>query len=411
MKFTKKAIDCLPLPDKKPRFIWDDELKGFGIRLNPTSKTYVVQARINGKVRRVTIGRHGVFTVQQARERARDLLRGMAQGVDPSAEKKRQEAFSVTLEAVKDSYIKDRALKKRTEDDITRHVNGSFAEWKDKPVAEITRQKCLSKFREISKRSHAQANQAFRILRSLLNYAKATYRPDDRPILLENPVGVISDAKLWHNVQAKSRKIPNNKVGEVFNLLQQERNWPGNTKDGRTIAEAVLFMLLTGCRRSEALSLKWEDVDLKDQSWRIIDPKNRHPVILPMSNLVRDILSERPRINDYVFASTRAATGYISEPKRVMKKVSDAINTQVSSHDLRRTFRAVAGDCGIELWKTKLLLNHKLTGDVTLESYTETSDCRYLMPEAQTISNWIERKALEAKHKVVDMQQAREVAI
>jgi len=171
----------------------------------------------------------------------------------------------------------------------------------------------------------------------------------------------------------------------------------------QTVVDAVLFMFLTGCRRSEALSLKWENVNLSDQSWKIVDPKNDHPIILPMSKQVHAILSERPRLNDYVFASSTAAGGHITEPKRIMQKISALIDTQVSAHDLRRTFRAVAGDCGIELWKTKLLLNHKLTGDVTLESYTETDDCRYLLPEAQSISDWIERQGSLARHKIADL--------
>ncbi len=408
MKFTKKAIECLQFPETKARFFWDDNLKGFGLRVTPTTKTFIAQARVNGKVRRVTIGRFGVYTLHQAREQAVEELRAMSQGIDPTAEKKRQEALSVTLYEVSEAYIEDRNLKGRSVADIRRHVKNNFTGWKDKPVAEITRQKCLNKFREISAKSHAQANQAFRVLRSLLNYARATYRPDDRPILLENPVGVISDAKLWHNVQAKSRRIPNDKVGAAYNFLHKEREWPGNTEDGRTVVDAVLFMLMTGCRRGEALSLKWEDVNLEDQSWRIIDPKNRHPVVLPMSDQVKQLLENRPRVNEYVFHSTKARTGHVSDPKRLMRKVSDAVGAQVSAHDLRRTFRAVAGECGVELWKVKLLLNHKLTGDVTLESYTETSDCRYLLADAQAISDYIERQAIHAASgNVVELKSAK----
>lgn len=59
-------------------------------------------------------------------------------------------------------------------------------------------------------------------------------------------------------------------------------------------------------------------------------------------------------------------------------------------HDLRRTFRAVAGKCGIELWKTKLLMNHTLSGDVTITAYTDTENLHYLRPEANAIAEWIE---------------------
>ena len=75
-----------------------------------------------------------------------------------------------------------------------------------------------------------------------------------------------------------------------------------------------------------------------------------------------------------------------------MAQVSEIAGLHLSPHDLRRTFRAVAGECGIELWKTKLLLNHVST-DVTIVNYTETSDLRYLAPEVERIAAWIERQA------------------
>jgi integrase len=76
----------------------------------------------------------------------------------------------------------------------------------------------------------------------------------------------------------------------------------------------------------------------------------------------------------------------------VLKKVSEAAGVHVTAHDLRRTFRAIAGECGIDFWKTKLLMGHKISGDVTITHYTETSDLRYLLVEINQISKWIERQ-------------------
>lgn len=70
MKLTKKAIENTPFPEAGQTFLWDDDLKGFGIRLTPTARTYVAQARVKGKTRRVSLGKHGVITLQQARKRA-----------------------------------------------------------------------------------------------------------------------------------------------------------------------------------------------------------------------------------------------------------------------------------------------------------------------------------------------------
>ena len=84
------------------------------------------------------------------------------------------------------------------------------------------------RFRELSERSAAQANQAFRILRALLNYARAAYRPGDKPLMIENPVKIISEAKLWNRVEPRSGQIPLNKIGIAWNVLQKNQGCTGS---------------------------------------------------------------------------------------------------------------------------------------------------------------------------------------
>ena len=62
MKLTKDKIEGTVLPKKGQQFLWDSETRGFGVRLTPTARTYVAQARVNGATRRVTIGKHGILT-------------------------------------------------------------------------------------------------------------------------------------------------------------------------------------------------------------------------------------------------------------------------------------------------------------------------------------------------------------
>jgi len=112
--------------------------------------------------------------------------------------------------------------------------------------------------------------------------------------------------------------------------------------------------------------------------------------------------------NNYVFSSNKSKSGRIGPGRFVTNQVSTALGIEISPHDLRRTFRSIAADCGIELSKTKLLMNHKLSGDVTLGSYTEKSDLRYLQPEAQRIGDWVLRQAqIASNDKVVDLERAR----
>src|SRR6266446_6030088 len=88
-KLTKSIVDRAEVPPKGQAFVWCSEDRGFGVRINASgSRTFIAQGRINGKERRVSIGRPGVFSVDQARAQARELLRGMRLGVDPVEEKR-----------------------------------------------------------------------------------------------------------------------------------------------------------------------------------------------------------------------------------------------------------------------------------------------------------------------------------
>jgi integrase len=401
MKLTKEMVEKAPLPDKGQTFIWDSELRGFGVRLNPGGRTYIVQSRVKGRTRRVSIGRHGVLTVQEARKKAQTELAKMLNGVDPVMEKAKEEAFSMTLRKLSEQYISDRRdLKKTSIKDIHKHIMTSFATWADRPAVEITRDKVAVLFRELSEKGPAQANQAFRILRALLNYAKAAYRPDGKPIILENPVDILSDAKLWNRIQPRSGRVPTNKVGVAWNTIQAEREAPGQSIISRTLADIAAFLLLTGARWSEAAGLTWDRVNLDEKWWYLPDPKNRNPVTLPLSDVAVEILSARPRTGTFVFPK-RSGAGHVVDGRGIMSKISEAAGVQLSAHDLRRTFRAVAGECGIELYKCKLLMNHRLSGDVTINSYTETSDIRYLAPEINQIAEWIQRQGVIASKENV----------
>ncbi len=397
MKLTKTTVEKLSLPDSGQKLVWDSEMKGFGIRLTPTGRTYIAQARVKGGSgsRSLCLGQHGILTADKARGKALKALSDMkVEGKDPTTEKKRQKAKTVTLAEVAEAYIKDHSLKDSSIYDINRHLRTTFHDWVDRPVVRITRDDVLKKFRHRSNESKAQANQGFRVLRALLNYARETYRSDDKPLLLENPVNVLSGAKLWNTIKARTGKIQTEKIGHVWNHLQDLRSAPDQTAISRSVADAICFLLLTGTRKGECLNLKWEHVDLEDGSFRLMDPKNRNPVTLPLSAALVDILKQRPDNSEYVFPGR--TRGRLNDVRWSFDKLSEVAGSRVTPHDLRRSFRAIASTAEVEYWKTKLLMNHKGGGDITLTAYTELEDLRYLRDDAEKITQWVLRQAQQA---------------
>jgi hypothetical protein len=83
-KLTKKIVDAA-LPRKKQYSVWCSDLKGFGVYVQPSgSKTYFVDYRVDTARRRMTIGRHGPMTTEEARALAIQTLGPIAlQKADP----------------------------------------------------------------------------------------------------------------------------------------------------------------------------------------------------------------------------------------------------------------------------------------------------------------------------------------
>lgn len=85
VRLTKRAVDAAT-PRSKRFIVMDDELAGFGLRIEPTGvKTYFVRYRANGGGRKapqrlMTIGRHGLLTADEARKAARKVLGSVARG-------------------------------------------------------------------------------------------------------------------------------------------------------------------------------------------------------------------------------------------------------------------------------------------------------------------------------------------
>ncbi len=105
-RLTKRAVDALKKPESGQSFLWDGELRGFGVRIVPSGlKTFIVQYRnAEGKSRRIKIGRFGVKTVEEARELAKVKLGRVADGIDPADEPEAGKD-DMTVEALCDWYL------------------------------------------------------------------------------------------------------------------------------------------------------------------------------------------------------------------------------------------------------------------------------------------------------------------
>src|SRR5689334_18875263 len=107
-KITKRSVDALQPEPGQDTFLWDTELRGFGVRLKPSGKgAFFIQYRNReGRTRRLAIGKLGTMTPDQARAIAKRKLVDVAEGADPSAERHRART-DITVTELADLWLKE----------------------------------------------------------------------------------------------------------------------------------------------------------------------------------------------------------------------------------------------------------------------------------------------------------------
>ncbi len=392
LRLTKSVIDKLEaVPGKDQCFYRDETLKGFALRITSSGmKSFIVETRINGKVKRVTLGKYGNITAEEARKQAKALLGSVAKGDDPVAEKKTKKVNAMTLKQVLNDYLKARKdLKPRTLTDYHCVLHEVVPDWLDKPIAKITREMIAKRHAQHgTTNSKARANNAMRVLRAIFNFAMYEYQTGDgQPIIVVNPVKYLSHTRGWFRVDRKQTVIKSHQLADWYNGIMQLVEGD-NYRNALLWHDYFLLLLFTGMRKTEAGSLRWEDIDLKSKTITLQDTKNREVHTLPMSDFIYELLDRRShqKTSEFIFPAD-SKTGYIYEPKKAVLKVVELSGVSFTLHDLRRTFATIAESLDLPAYALKRLLNHKMGNDVTAGYIMR--DVERLRKPMQHISNFL----------------------
>lgn len=388
-RLTKSFVDSIPLTEKGQAFYRDPEMRGFALRVGTNSKTYIAESKVNGKAVRITIGKHGIFTSEQARVEARKILGTMARGINPVDEKRDRRARGVSLQQVLEDFLDARkALKPRTIADY-RYVTGYYLDdWLNKPITEITKEMVAKRHAAIGERSPSQANLSMRYLRALFNFAAVKYEDSKGNSLIpENPVKRLSQTRAWYRIPRRQTVIKSHELEPWCKVVMAMQN--DHTSKGREIfRDYLLLILFTGLRREEAAQLTWENVDLKARTLTVTDTKNHQDHTLPLTDYLHDLLLRRrmETLSEYVFPSDYGK-GYITIPQKQIVRIIKESGISFSIHDLRRTFITVAESLDISAYALKRLVNHKMNNDVTAGYII--SDVERLREPMQRITNYL----------------------
>lgn len=381
----KREVDALTVPADGEAWFWDARLKGFGIRVKANgTKSYVLQYRnAAGQSRKFTIGRHGEITPDQARKRAATLLAEIRLGNDPTAVRQEQRQ-AVTVAELATRYLAEapaaRPDKKpsswRTDrSNLNRHVlpligsrqartlvKADIERWQQAVAEGKTAADVKTGFRgrAIVEGGKGAAARAFATLRAMLSWAA------ERAIIPDNAArGVRPFAG-----QKRERFLSTDEVarlGEATTALVAESRL--NPK----VAAVIRLLLLTGCRKSEILTLQWRFVSLDRQSLDLPDSKCGARIV-PLSAAALAVLADLPREqgSPWVFPAERG-TGHLTLPYKDWQRVAMRADLpEVRLHDLRHSFASAAVAGGASLYLTSKLLGPKQSR--TTERYAHFSE-------------------------------------
>lgn len=387
MRLSKSTIDKIAPPDLKngkptQDFYRDSALPGFGLRVSSGgTKSFIVEKRINGRVKRITIGKFGPLTAEKARTKAAELIGDIALGKDPVAEKKAEQSKSVTLQGALDSYFETRKdLKPATIKNYTDCIDRYLKDWKDKRLVDITKDMVEARHCEIGKKTQSKANNTMRVLRALFNHAMEKFEDSSgEQIILVNPVSRLSRNRAWYKDKRKTGHIKPHELKTWYNAT--------NELQSEVSRDYLQLLLFTGLRKSEALTLKWSEIDFKVKTLTVLDTKNSDVHVLPLTDFLVALLKERKRDNhsEWVFPGPNPDFN-LKEPRSAVDRVVEISKVNFTLHDLRRTFITIAESLDLPAYALKRLANHRIT-DITA-SYI-ISDVERLRRPMNQISEFI----------------------
>ena len=371
---------------------WCGALPGFGVRVRPTGrKSFIVQYDFHGRSRKVTVGTFGTLTVEEARDRVRQLLAKVQLGEDVAAKPVKEE--NPTIADLCDEYLLKGCQHKKASTVAT--DNGRI-ERHIKPLLGMVRVQDLKRrnvddfFSDVAagrgievKGGAGTARRSVRLLGGILTYAV------NREYISENPrkgvkIGKDKSGERFLSVDELRRLGETLREAETvglpwqFNGGAQSKHRPKNPENQREIISphaiaAIRLLLLTGCRVGEILTLQWSQVDLEHGFLRLPDSKTgKKEIVLGASAL--KVLVGIPRVggNPYVIAG-KAQEKPRSDLKRPWKRIVDATGlTNLRLHDLRHSYASVGAASGMGLPIVGKLLGH--ASPATTARYAHLAD-------------------------------------
>jgi len=285
-KMTDKALAALPAPAVGNRIVYDLQVKGFGLRITAVgARSFILTYRTaDRRERRITIGSYPDWSLKAAREQAKALKRRIDQGEDPLAEReadRKAQSVAELWAAFEVDHLPSRRPSTAAEyrRQWTKYLAAPLGKLK---IAAVGKEDIAALHRRIAREHPYLANRLLALTSVLFSLAV------ERKLRTDNPAAGIAKAP----EEARETFLSREQIADLDRVLA--------THPERISAAAIRLMLLTGCRRNEALAAKWSEFDLDNGTWLkpSTNTKSKRPHRIPLSGAAVDILRQcRSRAN------------------------------------------------------------------------------------------------------------------
>ena len=287
MRLTDDGVARLR-PREREYTVWDSRVAGLGVRVRPSGgASFVLLRKAEGRSSRVSLGPVASTSINDVRRRCHALM------AEPESDNATEAARRAPLfrdfvsGPWKDAHFPRYKLSTR------QGVNSALGNqllpaFGATPLGCITRHQVLRWFDAYSQTAPGGANHALGVLRRILNFAAACGHIDINP----------ANAIKANRRPALTRFLSQDELRRLRRALDEHsRAGPGANQQ----VDIIRLLLLTGCRKSEILKLRWSEVD--GDTLSLADSKTG-PRTVPLSAQARHIIERQPRgQSDFVFPS------------------------------------------------------------------------------------------------------------
>jgi integrase len=402
-RITKRSADAAKARSADS-YLWDKELSGFGLKITPAGrKVYLLQYRIGGRkgrTRRVTIGQHGQLTPTFARAEAKRLLGEIAAGRDPASEgdkAKADKSVALVIAQFMAEHVRPK-LKASTAQSYQRIARLYVLPLLGRlPIGAVTRADIARLHHEMSEKPY-QANSTLAVLSKFFGWAeKRGLRSDG-----SNPCRHVEK----YREGRRERFLSQAELARLGDALRKAEK--AETCSPWVIA-AIRLLTLTGARRNEILTLRWEHVSDEHESLFLPDSKTGRKAVR-LSPPALALLQTIPRLesNPYVICGERPGRHLVNIEKPWRRIRAAAKLDDVRLHDLRHSYASVAAMGGQSLLVIGKLLGH--SQPATTARYAHLAD-----DPVKAASNAVGRHiaaamGVGASGEVVDLPRSRRAA-